>query len=168
MRLYICVQIVPLSAYTIEAQCSTDGSSGLAGATFYTGSGEKLSAQGIRLTSDGGSTQRGTLVAPPGSYFAALWIGNWNGGTLQVRLSCLPPCSQFCIVNKQHLCSLHQWKWRMHSRVLCCTCGRIVTPGSVTGTCILVSLHAYNLLCLLVAAACQVCLLYACFEVGSN
>ena len=83
------MQITPLTAYAIEVQSTTDGGSGLAGATFYTGTGQKLSAQGIRLVSSGGGTQGGTLVAPPGSYFVALWVGNWqDGGTLQVCLLC--------------------------------------------------------------------------------
>lgn len=84
------VQITPLTAYAIEVQSTTDGGSGLAGATFYTGTGQKLSAQGTRLASSGGGTQGGTLVAPPGSYFIALWVGNWqDGGTLQVCLLCI-------------------------------------------------------------------------------
>ena len=78
---------MPLTTYAIEVvQYTADGGSGLAGATFFTGSAQKLSAQGIRLTSTNGGTQRGSLVAPPGSYFAALWVGNWNGGTLQVLM----------------------------------------------------------------------------------
>ena len=82
------LQIVPLSAYVIEVQYSSDSGSGLAGATFFTGSGQKLSAQGIRLSSIASSLQRGTLVAPPGSYFAALWIGNWRAERLQVTACC--------------------------------------------------------------------------------
>ena len=80
----VLVQVVPLTAYIIEVQSAVDSGSGLAGATFFSGSAQKLSAQGIRLSPSGGGTQRGTLVAPPGSYFAALWIGNWIGGSLQV------------------------------------------------------------------------------------
>lgn len=84
------MQITPLTAYAIEVQSTIDGGSGLAGATFYTGAGQRLSAQGIRLVSSGGGTQGGTLVAPPGSYFVALWVGNWqDGGTLQVCLLCI-------------------------------------------------------------------------------
>ena len=84
------LQIVPLSTYVIEVQYSSDSGTGLAGATFFTGSGQKLSAQGIRLSSVASSVQRGTLVAPPGSYFAALWIGNWRAERLQVT-ACCPP-----------------------------------------------------------------------------
>ena len=80
------VQVVPLTAYVIEVQSSVGSGNGLAGATFFSGSAQKLSAQGIRLSPSGGGTQRGTLTAPPGSYFAALWIGNWVGSTLQVLL----------------------------------------------------------------------------------
>lgn len=80
------MQIVPLTAYIVEARFAIDSGSGLAGATFFSGSAQKLSAQGIRLSSDGGGVQRGTLVAPPGSYFAALWVGIWDGSSLQVLL----------------------------------------------------------------------------------
>ena len=80
------MQVVPLTAYIIEVQSPVDGGSGLAGATFFSGSAQKLSAQGIRLSPSGGGMQRGTLTAPPGTYFAALWIGNWGGSTLQVLL----------------------------------------------------------------------------------
>ena len=80
------MQVVPLTAYIVEVQSAIDSGSGLAGATFFSGSAQKLSAQGIRLSSTGGGVQRGTLVAPPGSYFAALWVGNWIGSTLQVVL----------------------------------------------------------------------------------
>ena len=81
------MQVVPLTAYIVEAQFGIDSGSGLAGATFFSGSAQKLSAQGIRLSSSGGGVQRGTLVAPPGSYFAALWVGSWAGSFLQVCLS---------------------------------------------------------------------------------
>ena len=81
-------QIVPLSTYVIEVQYVSDSGSGLAGATFFSGSGQKLSAQGVRLSSGASSVKHVALVAPPGAYFAALWIGNWRAERLQVNACC--------------------------------------------------------------------------------
>ena len=110
--LTICVdlQIVPLSAYVIEVQYSSDSGSGLAGATFFTGTGQKLSAQGIRLSSVASNVQRGTVVAPPGAYFAALWIGNWRAGQLQVTACCpLFACDAGTCAACKHL----QWQCQL-------------------------------------------------------
>ena len=82
----LLVQIVPHSAYILDAEAWVDGGSGLIGATFFDGVGNKLASGGVRVTAtSAGSSVQGSLVAPPGAYFAAVWAGNWaGGGALQV------------------------------------------------------------------------------------
>jgi hypothetical protein len=80
------VDIVPHSAYILDAHAWVEGGSGLVGATFYDGVGTQLGAAGVRVTaSAAGSGVQGAFVAPPGACFAAVWAGKWDGGgALQV------------------------------------------------------------------------------------
>lgn len=84
-----CMQINPNTAYVLDATALVDDGHGLAGVTFYSGAGVKLSAAGVKLAaSPSTAVTRGVFVAPPGAYFAALWAGKWTGGgQLRVRQS---------------------------------------------------------------------------------
>jgi hypothetical protein len=83
-------QVSPNTAYMLEVAAWVDSGHGLAGVTFFSGAGVKLSAEAIQISAtSSGSTSRGTFVAPPGAYFVALWAGKWTGGgQLQVLSWC--------------------------------------------------------------------------------
>lgn len=85
------LQISPSTAYVLDAAAWVDSGHGLAGVTFYSGAGAKLSSAGMKIAATiGGSVSRGVFPAPPGAYFAAIWAGNWaGGGQLQVVSACL-------------------------------------------------------------------------------